>query len=199
MSSVVRSVLIGAETSSEIFDPKSENLTMPAWQIYYYFVFVDQKSKLAKFSINLKIKVVFPTDKMSSVVCSVWFRNIESENLTMPALPIFFFLKKKSKLTNFGKISKIFFLYTPSALMKCQFEPKNHRNFCWPQIWKFDHTSISDQKSKLTKFSINQQILVVTYEISTGVHSVSFATIKSPKMFRPEIWNLTMPAWKIFF
>ena len=71
MSSVVRSVLIGAETSSEIFDPKSENLTMPAWQIYYYFVFVDQKSKLAKFSINLKIKVVFPTDKMSSVVCSV--------------------------------------------------------------------------------------------------------------------------------
>ena len=97
MSSVVCSVSFGTINHRKCFDPKSENLTILAWQIFFIS---DQKSKLTKFSINFPINqnilVVYPvcTDKMSPVNCSVSFGSIkvfdpESDNLTMSARQIF--------------------------------------------------------------------------------------------------------------
>ena len=61
-----------------------------------------------------------------------------------------------------------------------------------------------DQKSKLTKFSINLIILVVypvsTDKMSSVVHSVSFGTIKSSEIVWPQIWKFVHTrVWSTFF
>ena len=70
------------------------------------------------------------------------------------------------------------------------FDPKSE-NFVHTRVWSTFF--ISDQKSKLTNFSINLIILVVypvsTDKMSSVVRSVSFGTIKSSEIVWPQIWK----------
>ena len=117
----------------------------------------------------------------------------------------FFISDQKSKLTNFS-INIIILVVYPvstdkmsSVVRSVSFGTIKSSEIVWPQIWKFVHTRvwstffISDQKSKLTNFSINLIILVVypvsTDKMSSVVRSVSFGTIKSSEIVWPQIWK----------
>ena len=219
MSSVVCSVSFESIKSPKIVSPQIRKFD--PCRHHRFFEIFDRKLKLTKFSIILKLLLIYPvrTDKMSSVVCSVSFESIKSPKIVSPQIRKFdpcrhhrFFgiFDRKLKLTKFSIILKLLLIYPvrtdkmSSVVCSVSFEGIKSPKIVSPQIRNFDpcrhhrFLGIFDQKHKLAKFFKNLQLSLIyplcIDKMSLVVSSVSFESVKSQKFVSPQIWKI-YPCW----
>ena len=112
-----------------------------------------------------------------------------------------------NKYTNFSCIPSLHWWNVLSSSFCIILNPKLTKSFFTPNLKNLPYQRarffILDQKSKLTKFSINIQILVAypvsTDEMSSIVCSVSFGTNKSIEVFLPKTWKFDHTGMADFF